>query len=185
MAHAARKHGMTAEELFIIAGDSDKCELVDGALVRMPPTGGVHGKVALRIGRLLDEYVEAHDLGVVCGAETGFILQRDPDVVRAPDVSFVAKTRIPVAGAPDSYWSIAPDLVVEVVSPNDRQAEVQQKVAEYFAAGARLVWVVDPATRTVCVHRSAADVCTLADDAVLTGNGVLPEFSCPVHRCFD
>ena len=62
---------------------------------------------------------------------------------------------------------------------------MQQKVAEYFAAGTRLVWVVDPATRTVCVHRSIEDVRTLTDDALLTGDGVLPEFSCPVHRCFD
>ena len=176
---------MTAEELFIVSGDSDKCELVDGALVRMPPTGGRHGKVAVRIGRLLDEHVEARDRGVVCGAETGFILRRDPDVVRAPDVSFVAKARIPVTGAPDAYWSLAPDLAVEVVSPSDRRADVQQKVAEYFAAGTRLVWVVDPATRTVRVHRSIEDVRVLTDDALLTGDDVLPEFSCPVHRCFD
>ena len=185
MADASRTPAMTAEELFIVSADSDKCELVDGSVVHMPPTGGRHGKVAARIGRLLDEHVEAREAGVVCGAETGFILRRDPDVVRAPDVSFVAKARLPVTGAPDAYWSLAPDLAVEVISPTDRRADVQLKVAEYFAAGTRLVWVVDPATRTVCVYRSSDDVRTLTDDAVLTGDGVLPEFRCPVHRCFD
>ena len=84
---------MTAEELIELPADDYKYELVEGELIRMPPTGGEHGKLAARLARLLDEYVEAHDLGIVCGAEAGFILRRTPDTVRAPDASFIAKDR--------------------------------------------------------------------------------------------
>src|SRR5574337_656000 len=152
---------MTAEDLFVIGSDDYKYELVAGTLVRMPPTGWAHGAVSVRIGRLLDEYVEAHGLGVVCGAETGFILLRRPDTVRAPDASFVRKERVPATGDPDRYWPLAPDLAVEVLSPSDRAVEVQAKLADYFAAGTRLVWVIDPRARTVVVYRSTTDANTL------------------------
>jgi Uma2 family endonuclease len=151
----------------------------------MAPTGGKHGKVTARLGRLLDEYVEAHDLGIVCGAETGFILQRTPDVVRAPDVSFVAKDRIPATGEPETYWPFAPDLAVEVVSPSDRFDEIQAKVGAYFSAGTRLVWVVHPGSRTVFVYRSLHQVHALGETDELSGENVLPGFTCRVSRCFD
>ena len=108
---------MTAEELFDLADDGGRFELVEGELVHMTPSGGTHGALTVRIGRLLDEYVEAHDLGVCCGAETGFILQREPDTVRAPEAAVVVKSRVPSTGIPSSYWPFAPDLAVEVVSP--------------------------------------------------------------------
>ena len=130
---------ITAEELFDSADDGYRCELVRGELVRMNPTGGRHAAVAVRIARLLDEHVEAHDLGVCGTAEPGFILQRTPDVVRAPDVSFVARSRIPEAGIPAAYWPCAPDLAVEVVSPPDRLADVHGKIAEPTSRPAR-VW---------------------------------------------
>src|SRR5437667_10129707 len=134
MALPARRSLMTAEELIELPADDYKYELVEGELIRMPPTGGEHGKLTARLARLLDEYVEAHDLGIVCGAETGFILQRTPDVVRAPDVAFVAKDRIPATGVPETYWPFAPDLAVEVVSPSDRVDDLQATVGEYFTA---------------------------------------------------
>ena len=104
---------MTAEELIEVSNDDYKYELVEGELIRMAPTGGEHGVLTIRLGRLLDEYVEAHELGLVCGAETGFVLRRTPDTVRAPDVSFVAKERVPTTGVPKTYWPFAPDLAVE------------------------------------------------------------------------
>ena len=184
MAAPARHALMTAEELFALPGDDDKYELVEGALIRMAPTGGEHGAVTVRIGRMLDEYVEAHGLGICSGAETGFILRRGPDVVRAPDAAFIAKARIPEAGIPTTYWPFAPDLAVEVVSPSDRFSDVQTKIAEYFAAGTRLAWVVEPATRTVHVYRSADAMQSLGKDDELRGEDVIPGFRCPVSRLF-
>ena len=184
MAVLQRRELVTAEELFDSPDDGYRYELVRGELVRMNPTGGRHAAVAVRIARLLDEYVEAHDLGVCGTAEPGFVLQRAPDVVRAPDVSFVAKARIPEAGIPAAYWPGPPDLAVEVVSPSDRLADVHGKIAEYFAAGTRLVWLVEPAARVVYAYRSQHDVQVIGGGGELTGGEVLPGFRCPVRRLF-
>jgi Uma2 family endonuclease len=175
---------MTAEELFELPDDDYKYELVEGGLIRMAPTGGEHGVLTVRLGRLLDEYVEAHDLGIVCGAETGFVLRRTPDTVRAPDAAFIAKDHMPASGVPKTYWPFAPDLAVEVVSPSDRFDEVQTKVAEYLTAGTRLVWVVNPTTRTIFIYHSTRDVQALGEDDELTGEDLIPGFRCSVKRIF-
>ena len=184
MAVPAQQALMTAEELFDLPDDDYKYELVEGYLIRMAPTGGEHGVLTIRIGRVLDEYVEAHDLGICSGADTGFILQRAPDIVRAPDAAFIATARIPESGIPKTYWPFAPDLAVEVTSPSDRFSAVQTKIAEYFSAGTRLVWVIEPATRTVYVYRSPHDVQALGEDDELSGGDVLPGFRYGVGRLF-
>jgi len=171
---------MTAEELFQLPDDDCKYELAEGELIRMPLTGAEHGVVAMNVGSLLKSYVKAHNLGVVSAAETGFILKRNPDTVRAPDAAFIAKARIPAEGIPRTYWPFAPDLAVEVVSPNDRFDEVQEKVAEYFLAGVRLVWIMLPKTRTVLVYRSFHDVRSLGVNDKLNGEDVIPGFTCQV-----
>ncbi|MBI3797694.1 MAG: Uma2 family endonuclease [Deltaproteobacteria bacterium] len=184
MALPLRRSLMTAEELFELPGDDYKYELVEGELIRMAPTGGEHGVLTVRLGRLLDEYVEAHDLGIVCGAETGFVLRRTPDTVRAPDAAFIAKDRIPASGVPKTYWPFPPDVAVEVVSPSDRFDDVQTKVAEYLTAGTRLVWVVNPTTRTIFVYHSARDVQALGEEDELNGEEIIPGFRCSVRRVF-
>ena len=184
MTIVASRSPITAEELFELPDDGGRCELVKGEIIRMAPTGAEHGVVTARIGHLIQEFALAHDLGLCCGAETGFILQRDPDVVRAPDAAFVATARIPEAGVPSGYWPFAPDLAVEVVSPSDRLADVHVKIAEYFAAGTRLVWLVEPETRMVHVYRSQQQVEVLGTGDVLEGGDVLPGFQCPVRRLF-
>jgi Uma2 family endonuclease len=176
---------MTAEELFQLPDDDYKYELVEGGLIRMPPTGAEHGDIAVNACALLRNYVKAHDLGRVSAAETGFILKRNPDTVRAPDAAFIAKTRIPSEGIPRTYWPFAPDLAVEVVSPNDRFDEVQEKVSDYFTAGTRLVWVVLPKTRTVLVYRSFHDVRSLGVNDELSGEDVIPGFTCHVAELFS
>ena len=175
---------MTAEELFELPDDGCRYELLEGALIPMTPAGARHSAIAVRIARLLDEYAEARDLGVCGTAEPGFILQRSPDVVRAPDVSFVARSRIPATGIPTGYWPLAPDLAVEVVSPSDRLSDVHTKLNDYFAAGTRLVWVVEPETRVVYAYRSLHDVQVIGDDGELDGGDVLPGFRCAVRRLF-
>ena len=183
MANPAPRSLMTAEELFGLLDDGYCYELVDGDLVRMTPAGAEHGVVAARVAHVLQEYADTQG-GVCCGGETGFILRRTPDVVRAPDAAFVSRERVPKNGIPKSFWPFAPDLAVEVPSPNDRFSEVHLKIAEYFAAGTRLVWIVEPATRRVHVYRSPHEVQVLERDGELTGGDVLPGFRCAVKRLF-
>ncbi len=184
MTQLAAEVPLTAEELFMISSSDCFEELDRGTLVRMPPAGALHGSLSSRVAYLLEEHIEPAELGVVCGADTGFILARNPDTVRAPDASFVARERVPAGGPPATYWTIAPDLAVEVISPWDRVSELEDKIAQYFAAGTRLVWVVHPRTRAVHVYRSPLELQVLAADDELAGDPVLPDFRCPLRRLF-
>ena len=174
---------ITAEELLEM-GDIGPCELVRGELINMSPTGGKHGKIALKVGRLLGNYVEEHSLGTVCAAETGFLVMRDPDTVRAPDVSYIAKERIPPEGEPDGYWEFAPDLAVEVISPSDRWSKVEEKVKEWLCAETFLVWVINPKGRSVHIYRDLKHVQLLMEEDTLTGEEIVPGFSLPVAEIF-
>jgi len=173
-----RKHArtITADELFRMPDDGFKYELIAGALIKMSPPGSEHGIVGLRLGAALLRHVDHKRLGVVFGTDTGFKLASDPDTVRAPDVAYVARERIPASGIPKGYWPGAPDLAVEVVSPNDRRPEIEKKTAEYFSAGAQEVWVVDPTPRIVTVHRPDAPSRVLRDNDVLESPRLLPGF---------
>jgi Uma2 family endonuclease len=174
---------MTAEQLAELTDDRyKKSELVKGELIVMSPTGFEHGIVSARIAQILNDFVRARGLGYICGAETGFILQRNPDTVRAPDVAFVCKEK--VSSLPTSFAEFAPDLAVEIISPTDRSGEMEQKIADYLAAGTRLVWVVYPATKTVYVYRPGRAVQRLSASETLSGEDVLPGFSITVSEFF-
>ena len=172
-----RKTLLTAEELLRLSTSGRRYELVKGELFEMPPAGGKHGSVAMRVGSLLSVHVRANDLGEVFAAETGFILRRNPDTVRAPDASFIAKDRLPEGELPIGYLEIVPDLAVEVVSPNDTTREVWDKVGDWLRAGTRLVWVIDPASRSVTVYRSMDDFQILSEGDELVGGEVIPGFT--------
>jgi len=172
----------TAEQL-LRAQDLGRCELVHGDLVMMSPAGFEHGRIVVRITRPLAEFVEQQKLGVVTGAETGFHIARDPDTVRAPDVAFLRATRVP-AEPERGFFPGAPDLAVEVLSPEDRASEVLAKVREWLGAGAEAVWVVDPTTETVSVYRSPNRAEVLGQEDVLTGGELLPGFRVPVSEIF-
>jgi Uma2 family endonuclease len=184
MASATPEKLLTAEDLLTLPDDDKRYELVRGELVCMAATGGRHGIIASRLDYRLRAFVEAHDLGEVCAAETGFRLAQNPDTVRAPDVSFIARERLPAAGAPEGYWPFAPDLAVEVVSPSDRSDDVLAKVQEYLRAGTRLVWVFHPRTRTVMVYRINGEVQLLRAQDELSGEDLLPGFHCQVDELF-
>lgn len=175
---------VTADQLLQLPENGTRYELVKGDLIEMSPASPRHGRIAMRIGALLEQYVRQQKLGVVYPAETGFKLQENPDTVRAADAAFVAQARIPAEGEPEGYWAIAPDLVVEVVSPSDSALLVQGKVTDWLAAGCRLVWVLYPDTRTVTEYRSLADVRVLTANENLDGADVLPGFSCAVVDLF-
>ncbi|HUT36780.1 MAG TPA: Uma2 family endonuclease [Planctomycetota bacterium] len=168
----------TAEQL-LQAPDLGPCELVRGELIMVSPAGYAHGSIAGRITRALANFVEAKGLGDVLSAEPGFLIARDPDTVRAPDVAFVRADRIP-AGEKARFFEGAPDLAVEVLSPNDRASEVNAKVQDWLDAGCPMVWVVDPATRTVSVYRGRTEIAVLGATDTLSGGDVLPGFTLPV-----
>lgn len=176
---------MTAEEAAELSTVNRRFELVRGVYIDLSPAGGLHGVVANTIGSILRDHARKRKLGVVTAAETGFILTRDPDTVRGADAAFISKERIPAEGVPVSFWPLAPDLAVEVVSPGDSSDEVQEKVEEYLAAGTRMVWVVHPRTRSVAVYRSLRDVKILRGDEALTGEDVLAGFECKVSEIFE
>ena len=142
---------VTVEDLLRRRFPNKRVELVDGRLIVCEPAGFRHGRVAARLAHILMAHVDANDLGIVCAAETGFVLRRGPDTVRAPDVAFISKQRLPEP-EPVSFAEFAPDLAVEVLSPDDRPGEVLAKVADWLRSGSRLVWVVDPARQTVRVY---------------------------------
>ena len=175
---------MTADELLMLPRGRFRYELIKGELRTMSPSGSEHGAVIVNLTVLLGQHIKAHKLGVAFGAETGFKLASNPDTVRAPDLSFVPNEHIPATGIPKAYWSGAPDLAVEVLSPNDRDAEVKEKTAEWLANGARAVWLIDPKRRSVTVYRSLNDVTTLTETDELDGQDVVPGFRCRVAEIF-
>ncbi|PYO12697.1 MAG: Uma2 family endonuclease [Gemmatimonadetes bacterium] len=174
---------MTAEEL-LQTNIPNKCtELVRGRLIVREPPGGRHGLVAMTLAIRLGNYVERMEAGKLFAAETGFTLFRGPDTVRAPDIAFVRRERLPDP-IPIGFPELAPDLVVEVLSPNDRPGETLAKVGDWLEAGARLVWLIDPERRIARVYRPDGSESTIAADGQLDGEDVLPGFACSLAGIF-
>ncbi|HEV7301227.1 MAG TPA: Uma2 family endonuclease [Tepidisphaeraceae bacterium] len=161
-----------------------RCELIRGEIVMMAPSGFDHGATIINLSFLLAAHVKKHKLGVVVGAETGFIVARDPDTVRGADIAFVRADRL-LGPRPKSFWIGAPDLAVEVLSPDDRPGEVARKVDDYLAAGALLVWVVSPKRKSITVHQPMAEPRTLRSTDTLDGGIVLSGFRCKVAQAFE
>lgn len=172
---------LTADQLLALNLPDKPAELVRGRLIVREPAGFQHGVVAMKLGATLADYVAKNALGVVVAAETGFKLFSDPDTVRAPDVGFIRGDRIP-RPLPRGYADIAPDLSVEVLSPDDRAGEVLAKVSDWLRAGCRLVWVVDPDRRIARVYRADGSEAHLSADSALDGEDVLPGFTCPLEE---
>jgi Uma2 family endonuclease len=171
---------ITADELWAM-GNIGRCELIYGELIMMSPAGAEHGAVIVRITSRLADFVEAHDLGTVFGAETGFKLASN--LVRAPDVSFVRKERIQ-SRLPKAFFPGAPDIAVEVISPDDRRREVAEKVNTWLAHGTSSVWVADPSTMQIVVHRTGEHPKIFTENDTMTDEIGLPGFSLDVRRVF-
>lgn len=175
---------MTWQEFADLPDDGMRHELVRGVLLTMPPPKVSHGKIARRIGRSLDHHVDAQGLGEVYMTEIGYLLTTHPDTVRAPDVAFWSAERLAEMGDVTDYFPGSPDLVIEVVSTNDRLTRVATKVAEWMEHGARLVFVVHPRRKAVDVHRPGQPTRTYGMDDVLDGEDVVPGWSMPVRDLF-
>lgn len=181
------KYMVTAEQLWEMPNPLDKRrELVDGEVLDVSPTTIEHAVIVTRVARLVDEFVERHDLGIVATGDPGYVLRRDPDLVRAPDVSFIARERIPESGLPKrGFWEGWPTFAVEVVSPDDRATEVHTKVQQFLQAGTRLVWIVWPDQRSETVYDAIDGVRELGPEERLDGGDILQGFTAKVSDLFD
>jgi Uma2 family endonuclease len=168
---------MTADDLLNLPDDGWHYELVRGKLNRMTAASTRPSVVTMNVALDICGHVRRHRLGMCGSAEWGFLLFTNPDTVRAPDISFVAAAKIPTEGVPSGFWPGAPDLAVEVLSPSNRAGEILDKVADYLAAGTRLVWVIDPEARTATVFRLNGPTSRVGEDGVLDGEDVLPGFA--------
>jgi Uma2 family endonuclease len=175
---------ITGEELFRRA-DLGPCELIDGAVVAVSPTGSEHGEIEVTVSTALAGFVRPRRLGRVLAGEVGIYTRRHPDRVRAADVLYISEARYARRTLAAGYLDMAPELVVEILSPRDAASTLTEKLREYFAIGVSLVWVVDPAARRVRVHRGLADVRELAEADRLSGEEILPGFELPVAVLFE
>ncbi len=175
---------LTAEDLWLLPDDGMRHELVKGELRTMPPAGFEHGAVEVKITLPLAAYVLQKNLGLVVGAETGFLITQNPDTVRGPDCAFVSQERVDSLGVPKKYFPGPPDLAVEVVSPSDTVDGVEEKVEEWLSAGTRLVWVLHPRRRRVTVYRPNQKPVILTADDNLEGQDVVDGFSVRVGDLF-
>jgi Uma2 family endonuclease len=175
---------MTADELLNLPRGRYRYELVKGELKQMSPGGHNHGRVGMRLAAPLASYVTSQKLGEAYLAETGFKLESDPDTVRAPDIAFIKRERIEQVGEGAGYWIGAPDLAVEVVSPDDTAKKVERKAADWLEAGTGMVWVINPKPKTVTVYRSLTDIDVLTEKDTLSGGEIVPGFEIAVSRIF-
>lgn len=182
--HADTEALTTADELLRLNIPGKSTELVRGRLLVREPPSTYHGRVQSKLNVLVGGFVHAQRLGAVFGQDTGFRIASDPDTVRAPDLAFVKHERmslIPTSG----YAAMAPDLVVEILSPGDRPAEVLAKVGEWLEAGVELAWVIDAERRVAQVYRADGSVAAIDAAGALEGERLLPGFSCALAELFE
>lgn len=176
---------LTAEDLLRLSSEGVKGELIRGVLCATVSVGKVHARIAMRMGGELDHHVRRHRLGQVGGSDGGVLIQRNPDTVREPDVYFVSAERLPLDDDSDGYLEVPPELVVEIVSPSDRQEAVNDKTLMWLGLGALMVVEVYPAERAVMVHQPGVPAVTLTGDDTLDGGDVLPGFRMPLNEIFN
>ena len=175
---------LTADDLLRLHSEGVYGELIRGELHETMPPGEQHGTIMAEITALLVMFVKRFRLGRVTAGDAGVWIERDPDTVRGPDIAFFSTERMQAGPPLPGYSVTVPDLVVEIVSPNNKSLEVYDKARMWLSHGVRMVWVVQPVSRTVDVHRSDVGVEVVPEDGVLGGGDVLPEFTCPISDIF-
>ena len=179
---------LTADDLLALPnyvdGSERRYELIRGELRTMSPTKPLHGVICGRLTVKVGSFVEEHELGEVFGAETGFLVQTDPDSIIAADMAFISRERLATAETLEKFFPFAPDLAVEVLSPSNTINEIDEKIALYFAAGSRAVWIFNPMRHTVAVYGSPFDVRILGEQDTLDGGEVLPGFALDLSKLF-
>ena len=176
---------LTADDLLRLHSQGVGGELIRGVLYETMPTGWRHGGVLMRLGAELTNFIRPRELGRLAGGDPGIWLERRPDTVRAADIAFISMSRMPPDVTTTGYTEIVPDMVVEIVSHNDTQREIVAKASMWLSFGVRLVWVVQPDTRTVDVYLPGQDRATTDENGTLEGMDVLPGFTLPVREIFE
>lgn len=178
----AEPERITGKELATME-DVNRSELVKGELVRMSPAGHPHGFYEVNFGAILFNFVREHKLGRVIGGEVGIYTGRDPDTIRAADVAFISNERMSQVQS-QSYLDVAPELVIEILSPSDSWMMVSQKIEEYFTSDVVQIWIADPKRQQVDVYASPTDFERFSAGDTLSGGDVLPGFSVAVAELF-
>jgi Uma2 family endonuclease len=171
----------TVADLLRMPEDGRKYELVDGE-IHVTPSGMRHSEIALQIAYLLKCFLEQSPVGKVYTTDVG--IQLPDGNVRSPDVCFVRTEKLPGGESPETFGELVPDLVVEVLSPTDNPRLVADKIGEYIQCGVPPVWLVDPKQKTVTVFRSLTDARQLTSTETITGEPILPGFTCKIARFF-
>ena len=179
-----KKNWVTAQQLAEMPDDGYRYELVRGEIRKMAPSFEEHGLVSANVAGDLIPYVRRNGLGRVIIAETGYLLESNPDTVRSPDVSFIRLDRVSPPGERRSFVQGGPDLAIEVLSPSNRSGPMAEKVADYLAAGCLMVVVIDPAAHSVTVHRPDQEPQVLNETDTLDGGDVVPGWRMPVREIF-
>jgi Uma2 family endonuclease len=172
---------MTGDQLFSL--DIGSGELIEGVFIEMPPPGFWHGYIEFNFGSILHTFVRKHNLGYIIGGEAGVYTHRNPDTVRGVNVAFISHERMAQVKS-ESYLDVAPELIVEILSPGDRWDEVNDKLTEYFAIGVQMVWVVDPKRKQFHLYRALTEVEILTAEDDISGGEVLSGFSVGVAELF-
>ncbi|MDE2785481.1 MAG: Uma2 family endonuclease [Chloroflexota bacterium] len=176
---------LTADDLLRLHSEGVKGELIMGVLHRKVSSGLEHGEIVVNLGAPLHQFVRARRLGRVIGSDTGIQLEHNPDTVREPDLAFISAERMPLDLRERRYAQVVPDLVVEIVSPNDRPLPVFDKAQMWLRHGVRLVWITDPEARTITALTQSGPARTFTETDTLDGGDVLPGFTCPVRDIFE
>lgn len=175
---------VTVADLDLLELDIQDYEILDGVLWERKTLGRIHGRVGFDLAWDIGAFVKSGRLGELYTSDTNFIITKDPLSVLRPDIAFVRADRLRPEDLDTGYYDMVPDLVVEVLSPRNRSADIARKIERYQGAGVPLIWVVDPRTRTVAVHALGQDPTLLIDTDVLDGGAVLVGFSVPIHEIF-
>ena len=175
---------ITADELLALYSKGVRGELIRGELCETMPSGGRHGEVVMRAGFFLNGFIMPRRLGRLAGSDSGVLIERDPDTVREPDIAFISAERLPLDIEVTGYYEVVPDLIVEVVSPSDSPREVMDKALMWLSFGARMVWAVNPESRSVDVYRPGERTISLTESDTLDGFDILPSFTCPIADLF-
>jgi Uma2 family endonuclease len=174
----------TPDELLALE-NGQRFELIDGRLKEKPPMGAEANLVATALASLLYAHASSSKRGHVFTQDCGYqIFSADPKKVRKPDVSFIPRGRLPGERIPGGHVRVPPDLIVEVVSPNDLANDLEPRVADYLAVGVKLIWVIYPITRSLYVIRQDGTAARLTQGQDLHGENVLPDFTCRIDELF-
>lgn len=176
---------LTIDEYCLLPDNGQPTELVRGKVIEMNMPKPRHGQICGKVDRSYGNFAEQHDLGHVLTNDSGVITQRDPDTLRGADVAFYSYSRVPRGPLPDTYLGVAPELVFEVLSPDDRWSKVIAKVAEYLDVGVSVVCVLDPRQHTAHVCRADQPIEVFNADDELTLPEFSPAFRVQIRNFFD